>query len=704
VSQRSLAVLRAALCHGATVTAAALLLIAVGQPLFTDDAWWHLALGRAFAQSGPWLAEDPLLFAPAGPPSPSSWLFDLALNGVYELAGFIGLRVLHVAAVAVVLGLARSLLRRASGSSLAASAGTVIFAALSTYRLAQLRPDLFTIGLAMAVYRLLLEEPRPPSVRRIGFAAGLFALWANVHAAFPVGLLLLGAGTLTAGAAALRRGDREERARVRGLSAACLCAFAATLCNPLGFRAWAPWFAAGATTPSLGRIVDEWSGVHLFAWPRPTLPPTPVSWWIVWMLLLGAAMCAPAAVAAFRKTPRADRLDPATVGAAAISLALLLGAVRFLWLGVFALLFFARAARPRAMARPAAAWALAVAPALCALAVARWGDWPLVTRGLFRAKEGYAQAFANKYYANPIWIARDAGLEGHLFCDYFQAGFAGFWLAPRVRTLTNGTLNVSAETLRSAAALTRRIGLEPAETFPELLDRSGVDLFLGIRPSETGNPDRPWASTTAHLEDTPGWVPVFRNLTSALYLRNGARHAGNLARTARYYASAFVPFDPERGFDPLRAIHEAPEWAVQRGLVPVGFGALEHAARHRGAAAEPERSRVAAIYAALGLYAEAIELDRATLELRPEAVRPRRRVVWSLLHLRRYAEAEEAAAALVQQPPEDAVSRAIAKAAHELPALEPGAARARLAALPVFERSEVPWLLAGTAGPAARIE
>ena len=72
--------LRAALGHGAAALTAALVLAAAGQPLFTDDAWWHLGLGRAFAAAGPWLSEDPLLFDAAAPPSPSAWLFDLALH------------------------------------------------------------------------------------------------------------------------------------------------------------------------------------------------------------------------------------------------------------------------------------------------------------------------------------------------------------------------------------------------------------------------------------------------------------------------------------------------------------------------------------------------------------------------------------------------------------------------------------------------
>src|SRR5262245_48413573 len=111
----------AALAHIAMAACLAQLLIAVGQPIITDDLWWHLALGRAFAAHGPWLAQDPLLFAPAGPPSPGSWLAYVALAGVAHAAGFHALRALHVASVVAILFLAWSQLRRASGSRAIAS-------------------------------------------------------------------------------------------------------------------------------------------------------------------------------------------------------------------------------------------------------------------------------------------------------------------------------------------------------------------------------------------------------------------------------------------------------------------------------------------------------------------------------------------------------------------------------------------------------
>ena len=91
-----------ALAHVAAAAIAALLLLSVGQPVFTDDLWWHLALGEAYAKEGPWLAADPILFEAAGPPKPNAWLSDLLFYGVERGFGFTGLRLFH----AVMVGLA----------------------------------------------------------------------------------------------------------------------------------------------------------------------------------------------------------------------------------------------------------------------------------------------------------------------------------------------------------------------------------------------------------------------------------------------------------------------------------------------------------------------------------------------------------------------------------------------------------------------
>jgi hypothetical protein len=153
----------------------ALLLLASGQPIVTDDTWWHLALGEAFAREGPRLAADPLLFTAPGPPSPASWAADVILFGLERGAGFTGLRLAHVALVAGILALAGSLLWRASRSAATAGLGTAAFAVCAAYRLVQIRPHLFSMIATLVLARLLFDRSDVPSWRRIAFAALLLA-------------------------------------------------------------------------------------------------------------------------------------------------------------------------------------------------------------------------------------------------------------------------------------------------------------------------------------------------------------------------------------------------------------------------------------------------------------------------------------------------------------------------------------------------
>ena len=153
----------ALLLHGAAALVVGLVLIAVAQPLFTEDMWWHLSMGRAYAAAGPWLEADPNLFTATGPPSPAAWLSSLALHGVERFAGFQGLRITHLVLVCAILGLAWSLLFRASRSRAYASAATALFAVLSAYRLFQLRPDLVSILGAVLLLLIVIAPERAHS-------------------------------------------------------------------------------------------------------------------------------------------------------------------------------------------------------------------------------------------------------------------------------------------------------------------------------------------------------------------------------------------------------------------------------------------------------------------------------------------------------------------------------------------------------------
>jgi hypothetical protein len=274
-----------------------------------------------------------------------------------------------------------------------------------------------------------------------------------------------------------------------------------------------------------------------------------------------------------------------------------------------------------------------------------------------------------------------------MYCEYFMGGFVGYWLAPGVRSLANGTLNVSTEALDALNAIAGHTGLRPGEEFTALLDRLGIDLFFGLRLPEPAIAPATWSPTTAHLENTPGWIPIFRTPGSALYLRNDERNRANVDRLAEYYAAQGVPFDRERGFDVSDVVREAPQWAVSHGVVPHGFVSMAHDTL-AGRANTAVRDRVAAISAVLGRYDRAIAIDRALLHAEPQRVSARRRIVWSLLRTGRYEEAATAARELEERAGGDPLSAWIADTAREVRALDPERARAAIATLPFLTRAE----------------
>jgi hypothetical protein len=705
----------ALLVHLGAVALIGLMLAAAGQPLFTDDAWWHLAHGHAYASQGPWLTADPLLYTAAGPPTPTAWLSDLALYGVERIAGFPGMRVAHVLLVLAILGLAASLLRRASGSHVAASLGSGFFIALAAYRLVQLRPELLTIFATLALYRVLFERAEPPSWLRVALAAAILGVWANAHAGF-----LLGPIFITAAAAALivARPFRsaaqrpQDRARALRLLVALGAGLVATLVNPSGADPYLAYFIAGADTPALMQVADEWAHFQPLRLPVPRLPPSPLAWGIVWTLLAAVPVAAAHAIRSWRaERDRSACVDPVLVALAFASLAALLIAVRFLWLGIFPLLLVAQVHRTRHLGswspRPAAVWGAAAVALLLVPTFLRFGDWPMISRGLSFSAGAYAQPYpASKYYARTVWMLSDAGLEGNLYNGYSQGGFLGYWLAPTLRTFVNGSLNVPVEVMNAAGALRARRGLEPGESFLELLDRHRVDVFLGTGLARVGQPNRPYHHTTRHLERAPGWTLVYRDLSSAVYLRANERNRANLERVRGYYAARGVPFDSDRGFEPQRVIREAPDWAVVQGLVPVDFDRLASAATSN---TEPgvrafARGRLAALSAALGLYPLSSRMDRSALVSEPGRTEVRQRLVWVLVRQGRANEALEVAAALDDAPSWDRQSHDLVAAVRRFAALEDPEAAASLAArLPLLTRAQARALRAGIMPPMARV-
>lgn len=670
----------------------AAVLVAAAQPLFTDDLWWHLALGESYAADGPWLREDPLLFTAKGPPTPSAWLSDVALHSLESGLGLRGLRIAHAVLVAILFALAWVALRRASGSGLLASVGLCAFTPLSAFRLFQLRPHLLTMAAVLVLYLLLFSKPGAPSRLRIAATVLLFALWANLHSGFLLGPILLGAGLCGVVVAACwgpERSRASEWSRARGLALTLALGAVATLANPSGWEPHLAYFVAGEESPALAIIGDEWAPFRAFRFPNSPLPPSPLGWLLLWGLLIATPIAVlTAAIHSKRAAREADRVDFALLGLALACLPAMLIAVRFAWLAIFPILLVVRVGsiRLRApFARPAPQWTAALMAAALAAAFFEFGSWHSVSSGIPKSFTHYIQSDypAAKWFSHGVWFLKDAGVEGNLFNDYFMGGYLGFWSSPEIRAFQNGTLNIPRSTHEAAVAIRSRRGLPEGPSFEELLDDFEVDLVLGIRLPErqTG----PWHYTTALMERAPGWLLVFRNLQTSVYLRNNPRNRANLDRIERYYAKALVPFDRMHGFEPRRVLHEAPGWARQHALVPVHFDALVSATQ----AGQTQRllqagGTLASVYASLGLYEDALRLDERLLKRVPELPAARRRQLFSLIRLDRPDEALAAAAAVEQGHDSATLAGSLAAEARRYSALDDPEAAAALAARSTF--------------------
>ncbi|MDX1432167.1 MAG: hypothetical protein R3286_06925 [Gammaproteobacteria bacterium] len=675
-------------CATALVVLVLVTLVICGAPIYTEDFWWHLAAGEMYATEGPWPERDWLLFT-ARPEAPiqHEWLFGVGIYLLEDLIGFQGMRVAHVVLVGANIWLAGSLLARKSAWPAGACLGLCVFIVLSWNRLYQLRPDLLSIFFTMLSYRLLLESREPPSRARVIAFAVLIAVWVNFHSLFMLSLNLVVAailGVLLAAVAArlvVRRApaggvdfERSRRALL-ALGAALVLGLAAALVNPRGIDAHL-MFLASSEHAAIWNVPDEWSHFNPWRWRANHEVVSFTQWLATDVVLIVFALVSLGTLARvlwLRTAAALEDFDAVGFGLALASVVAMLVSIRFLWMSLFVLLYvlgashWMRAGRPRLEA----VLACLMAPAAVALAVAfaiGYGSANLVSRFAREPAEYLQTSFrTHKFHLEGVHFLNEGELEGRLFNHYWMGGFLGYWLSPRLHTFIDSrTEHYDASLYLDYSAVTELAGREAGESFVDVLDRHGVDVFFGV-----GFPH--WwhrVYTTTHLHRVPGWVLVSRSFRHAIYVREDERNRVNLERVARYYAERGIAFDAGRGFDPGAVIREHPGWAVAHALVPEEYPALlEQAAGADAEARRRARNTLGLIYLMAGAYAEQVELDRATAAEFPGDERPRRRLVYGLLRLDRADEALEAAAALLALDPENAESRRLAVLARRYAAL-----------------------------------
>ncbi len=236
-------------------------------PLKEGDLWWHLRLGEQIAdtQSIPQL--DSFTFTAAGEPYyfGRAWLSDLVFYGLEQSGGLTALVLLQALAATAVVGIVLAeTLARGVAPRLAGITALLAFAALSPFL--SLRPQVFSF-VCFGVMLWAISVWRRERRNRLWLLPLVMALWANLHAAWVLGVLLLAATCgLTLAEALLRRENLRSQMPLFLWSGV---AVAALLVNPEGIQILRDPLAAG-TNPVIQQFISEWQPPSFgmsYAWP-----------------------------------------------------------------------------------------------------------------------------------------------------------------------------------------------------------------------------------------------------------------------------------------------------------------------------------------------------------------------------------------------------------------------------------------------------
>jgi hypothetical protein len=218
------------------------------------DLWIHMLTGQTILRTGHIPRFDTYSYSAAGMPWHNhEWLSQVTLAFCYTHLGVFGLKLLKLICSSVLI-VALAIGISASGASGRVQRITLILSAVGIASQMQFRPQLFTFTMLAVVMAVLAIE-----VYRGGATLWplipMFALWANFHGGYIVGLgaLLIATGVLFL--QGLAHADRMKSARRLGL--VMLGCAAATILNPFGVGLWTA-VAHSVGDPVIRQVINDW--------------------------------------------------------------------------------------------------------------------------------------------------------------------------------------------------------------------------------------------------------------------------------------------------------------------------------------------------------------------------------------------------------------------------------------------------------------
>ncbi len=219
------------------LTGILLLLLFTGE-IRDTDVWLHMKTGQHSFETRALTVPDPFSYTSGMGAKysgeeitryfnlTSEWLAQVVMYLIYRVAGFAGLVLVRAALLIVFCGLAGWIAFRRTGGFYVGLASALMAAGMA-FHFQQSRPFLITFA-GLAVTMAILE-----SRRWMWMLPVVFLIWANCHAGFFLGWLVLGAYCAEALIERLRKRPVGDERRLWLVAAACLLSSGV---NPNGFR------------------------------------------------------------------------------------------------------------------------------------------------------------------------------------------------------------------------------------------------------------------------------------------------------------------------------------------------------------------------------------------------------------------------------------------------------------------------------------
>jgi len=252
------------------------------------DLWGHLVFGRLILMHGHLPPRDIYSYSAAGLPwHDHEWLSEVVLALCWNGFGVVGLKLMKLAVTAATITLL-ALGAAETGAPIPLQLVVLTTGAIALAPMMQFRPQLFDF-VALSALLLLLARNSYRRAGRLWLAIPMFALWANLHGGFFVGLAVLALYTVVVAIEDLVAGDGLARAtHLGGVTAGCVLA---TLLNPDGIGNWLTVMHT-MRNPLTRAVVSEWQPL-LFKiaelWQKS--PGTAINFAVVIVPLAALAVC-----------------------------------------------------------------------------------------------------------------------------------------------------------------------------------------------------------------------------------------------------------------------------------------------------------------------------------------------------------------------------------------------------------------------------